>query len=129
MKLTSIKTAAEAGIPGIEFVFTDKAITEVVIGKLRIRKGESYSPELQVLVERPFEKVERYKLTGKLEGFPDAVSFFEDDYSAKSAGAKLEDKGASFTVEKVTVEIDDADRVVGHDVKVEALEPAFDAPF
>lgn len=129
MKLTSIKTAAETGIAGVEFVYTDKAITEIVIGKLRIRKGESYSSALQVLIETPFERVERYKLTASIEGFPDAVSFHESDYDAKIAGAKLEDKGATFHVEKLTVEIDEAGGVVGYDAKVEAVEPDLAIPF
>ena len=34
MILKTIKTVAEAGILGIEFVTTDKAITEVIIGNL-----------------------------------------------------------------------------------------------
>ena len=111
MKLTTIKTAAEAKIPGIEFVFTDKSITEVVIGKLHIRKGESYSSALQVLVETPFEKAERYSVIGKIDGFPDAVSYFEGEYEAKVAADKLEAKGAEVTVSKVAVQIDEAGNI------------------
>ena len=112
MKLTTIKSAKETGIPGIEFVFTDKSITEIILGKVRIRKGESYSTALQVLVETPFETAERYKLVGKIDGFPDAVSYHDDKYSADTASAALEDKGATTTVEKLTVQIDDNGNVI-----------------
>lgn len=112
MKMVSIKSVKEAGVPGIEFVFVDKNITEVVIGKLRIRKGESYTQGLQVLVEAPFETAERYRVTGKIEGFPDAVSYFEGEYEAKTVGAKLEGRGATVAVERIDALIDDDGFVV-----------------
>ena len=112
MKLTTVKTANETGIPGLEFVYTDKNITEVILGKFRIRKGESYHNSLQVLIETPFETAERYRLTGTIEGFPDAVSYHDDSYSAGTASAALEDKGAKVAVEKVSVLIDDGGNII-----------------
>lgn len=123
MKLTSIKTAKETGIPGVEFVIVDKNITEVVIGGVRIRKGESYSSSLQVLIETPFETVERYRCTGKIEGFPDAVSYHETKYGAESAGNKLEDRGAEIAVERVDVQITDDGEVAPAEVPEAEQEP------
>ena len=103
MILKSIKTAAETGIEGIEFVTVDKQVVEIVLGKLRIRKGENYTKGLEVLVEAPFEREERYRLTGKLTGFPDAVSYHATKYEAESAGALLQDSGGNVTVDLVDV--------------------------
>lgn len=113
MILKSVKTAAETGIEGLEMVMVDKAITEIVIGKVRIRKGENYNKALEVLIEAPFEKDERFKLVGKIAGFPDAVSYHDTKYEAESAGSKLEDAGATFTVERVDVLIDTAGNIAG----------------
>ncbi len=107
MKLSTVKTARETGIPGVEFIYTDKHITEIVLGKVRIRMGESYNSSLKVLVETPFETAERHRVTAKLEGFPDAVSFHDSEYEANLASAKLPLE-AVVTVEKVTVNIDEA---------------------
>jgi hypothetical protein len=127
MKFTTVKSAKDIGIPGVEFVIVDKAITEIVIGKVRIRKGESYSSALQVLVETPFETVERFRLTGKIDGFPDAVSYYESKYEAETAGNKLEDAGAKITVERVDVTIDDDGTVVGSGAP--GNDNASDVPF
>lgn len=112
MKLTSIKSAAETGVEGIEFVYTDKAITEVIIGKLRIRKGESYSPTLQVLIEAPYEKAERFRLIGTIPGFPDAVSYHDTSWDAEAAANNLGANGAETRVEQGWALIDDAGAVV-----------------
>lgn len=113
MKLKSIKQPSETDIIGIQFVKVDNAITEVIIGKLHIRKGESYNNTLQVLIEAPYETESRYRLTGKIAGFPDAVSYHDSGYDADIAGAKLKDAGASFTVDCIDVLIDDAGNIVG----------------
>lgn len=127
MILKSIKTPCETGIENIEFVFVDKAITEVIIGKLRIRKGENYGKALEVLIESPFEREERFRLTGKIAGFPDAVSYHATKYDAESAGAKLEDSGAAVKVDLIDVLIDAAGTIAG---EAEAATPELaDIPF
>jgi len=126
MILKSIKTAAETGIEGIEFVTVDKQVVEIVLGKLRIRKGENYTKGLEVLVEAPFEREERYRLTGKLTGFPDAVSYHATKYEAESAGALLEDSGGKITVELVDVLIGPDGSLVG---EADASPKTADIPF
>ncbi len=127
MILKSVKTASETGIAGIEFVTLDKQITEVIIGGLRIRKGESYSKALEILIEAPFDKDERFRLVGKMDGFPDAVSYHDTKYEAESAGAKLEDVGGKVSVERVDVLIDAGGTIVG---EADASTPeTADAPF
>lgn len=127
MILKSIKTPCETGIENIEFVFVDKAITEVIIGKLRIRKGENYGKALEVLIEAPFEREERFRLTGKIAGFPDAVSYHPTKYDAESAGAKLEDSGATVKIERIDVLIDAAGTIAG---EADAATPELaDIPF
>jgi len=116
MILKTIKTVAETGMLGIEFVTTDKAITEVIIGSLHIRKGENYSKGLEVLIEAPYEKEERYRLTGTILGFPPAVSYHDTKYEAESAGAKLEDAGAKWSVELVDVMIDGEGKIVSEEL-------------
>ena len=106
MFLKTIKTPAETGLTGVEFVMVDKKITEVVIGSFHIRKGESYSKGLEVLVEAPFDTADRYRMTAKLDGFTDAVSFHDTNYEADVAGNNLTAKGAQVTVEKVECQIE-----------------------
>lgn len=114
----------------MEFVTTDKQITEIIIGKVRIRKGESYSSALQVLVETPFEEGERYRLTGKIENFPNAVTYHETKYDADSEGAKLEDAGATIEVERCNVLIDEDGKIVSAQPYVIAVpDSATDMPF
>ncbi len=113
MHLKSVKLASDLPFKGVELVRVDKNITEVIIGgKLRIRCGPSYSSTLEVLVEAPFETAQRHRVTATIEGFDPKVEYFDGEYEAKSAAAKFEDKGATATVEKVDVQIDDAGTVV-----------------
>lgn len=96
MQLKSIKTPAEAHFANVEFVKVDGAITEVVIGgKLRIRKGESYSNTLQVLVEAPGEILKRYRVEATLEGFAPTVEYHENSYDADERVRHFEKLGAS----------------------------------
>jgi len=126
MILKSIKTAAETGIEGIEFVTVDKQVVEIVLGKFRIRKGENYTKGLEVLVEAPFDREERYRLTGRLKGFPDAISYHATKYDAESAGALLEDSGGSTLIELVDVLIAQDGSLVGEaDAKPEKLDNPF----
>lgn len=122
MKLATIKSAKETGIDGISFIYTDKAVTEIIIGKLHIRKGESYSTALQVLVEVEGEKVTRYELTAIIEGFPPAVSLHESEYDAKVMGTALENRGAEISIKVVQVVEDDDGNVLSQ----EAAEPITD---
>jgi hypothetical protein len=118
MILKSIKTTAETGIEGIEFVMIDKQISEVIVGKLHIRKGESYGKALEVLVESPFEVAERYRLTASIKDFPDAVSYHESKYDAEGKGATFNDIGAMIVIDRVDVLIDQGGNVSGiHDAK------------
>lgn len=113
MQLKSITNVKDIPFAGVQFVKTDKSITEVIIGKLRIRKGESYSAALQVLIEAPHEEAKRYRLTATIEGFDPKVSYFDTKYEADSAANPLMDKGAEALVEEVTVLINDNGDVVG----------------
>lgn len=114
MQLKTITAAKDVPFGGVEFVKTDKKITEVVIGgKLRIRVGDSYSGALTVLVEQPYEEARKFRLTATIEGFGQKVSYFDAKYEADSAGAAMEDKGAAIAVEEVTVQINDQGEVVG----------------
>jgi len=104
MQLKSIKTAAEAPFAGVEFVKVDGAITEVIIGgKLRIRKGESYSANLQVLVAAPGEVAKRYRVAATLEGFAPTVEYHENSYDADERQRHFEKIGA--TVEKTYADV------------------------
>ena len=112
MQLVSIKTAKEAPFP-VEFVYADKNIVEVIIGKLRIRKGESYSPALNVLVEKPHTEEDRYRVTAKLEGFASVQKFYQHQHEAKSVADDLRSKGADADVERVTVLVNETGEIVG----------------
>ena len=131
MQLKTVTATKDLPFTGIEFVKTDKAITEVIIGgKLRIRKGESYNASLQVLVEAPYEEVKRHRLTATIEGFDPKISFHESKYDAESAGALLEDKGATVSVEEVTVGVDDDGNIVQSvGSSKETVTKACDIPF
>jgi hypothetical protein len=126
MILKTIKTANETGISGIEFVMTDKAITEIIIGKLHIRKGESYAKALDVLIEAPFDQETRWKLTGTLNGFPDAVTYHTTKYDADAAGACIEDVGGAISVKQVEVLIDELGAV---NSEIDAKSNVADVPF
>lgn len=131
MQLKTITTAKDAGIAGIEFVKTDKAITEVIIGgKLRIRKGESYGKALEVLIEQPFEEAKRHRATAKLDGFDPKITYHDSDYDARSATASMPSL-AEVTIEEVTVYLDDNGDVVGtkDDEPVAAKADYFAIPF
>lgn len=131
MKLNSIKTAAETGLHGIEFVTVDKAIVEVVIaGRIRIRKSESYSSTLQVLVEQPFEEAKRWRMTATIDGFRPAVSYHEHEYEAHDAAGKFPPSAITEIVE-VAVLVDERGEVVFNEngeVGVATLDP-MDLPF
>lgn len=130
MQLKSITSAKDAGIPGIEFVKTDKSITEVIIGgKLRIRKGESYQSALQVLIEQPFEEAKRFRTTATIEGFDPKVSYHDGRWEADQAAQALIAKGADATVEEVTVHLDDSGQVVGEAGNPATVATDSDLPF
>lgn len=113
MNLKSVKTASDLPFKGIELVRVDKNITEVVIGgKLRIRSSNTYSNQIEVLVESPYETARRHRLTATIDGFDPKVSYFEHKFEADNASAKLEDKGASVVIDETEVQIDDAGNVV-----------------
>ena len=130
MQLKTITNARELPFGGIEFVKTDKQITEVIIGgKLRIRKGESYNAALQVLVEAPYEEVKKHRLTATIDGFDPKVSYHDSKYDAECAGNPLEDKGASVKVEEVMVHIDDAGNVIAPADPSEPVRELDEIPF
>lgn len=127
MKLITIKHAKDSGIDGVKFVYTDKQITEIIVGKMHIRKGENYTKALEVLVEADFETVDRYELTGTIEGFPPAVSLHETKYDAECAGNKLEDAGAKIDIKLIQINIDDNGNVVA---RIESdIADSSDLPF
>jgi hypothetical protein len=129
MILKTVKTATETGIEGVEFVTVDKQIMEVVIGKMRVRKSDSYTKALEVVIEAPHELVERFRLTATIKGFPDAISYHESKYDAESAGANLEDVGAKIAVERVDVLVADGGAIVGEATDKAPETPNSDIPF
>lgn len=125
MHLKSIKTARDLPFGGIELVRVDKSITEVIIGgKLRIIADNTYSKQLSVLVEAPYEDASRFRVAAKIDGFDPKIVYFEGEYEAKRATEDFEAKGASVTCEKVDVQIDDEGNVVGQPVDPDAPPPA-----
>jgi hypothetical protein len=113
MNLKSVKTTADLPFKGIELVRVDKNITEVIIGgKLRIRCGPSYSSALEVLVERAYETAQRFRLTATIDGFAPAVTYFDSQYDADTAAAKLP-AGATSAIDTVEAQIDEDGKVVG----------------
>lgn len=127
MQLKQIKIAAEAPIKGVEFVKVDGSITEVIIGGLRIRKGESYSPGLQVLIEVAGETVQRHKVVATLDGFEPAVKYVESSWDADALAAKLEATGAKVTKDLLSVVISDSGEIV--EIGAPSGEAAEDLPF
>lgn len=108
------QAAADLPFAGVELIRVDKNITEVLIGgKLRIKVANTYSSNLELLVEAPFETATRYRVTANIDGFDSKVIHFENEYEATSSVQGFEGKGATATFEKVDVLIDDAGNVVG----------------
>lgn len=109
MQLKSVKSVADVPFKGIEFIKVDGAITEVIIGgKLRIRKGESYQPRLDVLIETDGEHAKRYKVEATLEGFPPAIEFFEHSHEANTREEHFKELGATVTRAHVDVLLKDS---------------------
>lgn len=129
MHLTSIKTASATGIPGVEFIFTDKAITEVVIGKVHIRKNDNYGQVLAVYVETPHVSETRFRLTAKIDGFPDAVSYYATKYEADQIERDLAERGAKTIVDEVKALIDENGEIVGIDGDASSSTKDSDFPF
>ncbi len=113
MQLKSIKTAKEAPFAGVEFVKTDKNITEVIIGgKLRIRASGTYSADLSIFVEQPYEEAKRHRVTASIDGFDPKISYHDDSYSAGQVARDFEAKGATVEISEVTVFLNDNGDVV-----------------
>ena len=133
MQLKTISAIKDVPFGGVEFVKTDKKITEVIVGgKLRIRMGESYTGSLVVLIEQPFEEAKKFRLTATIDGFGEKVSYHDSKYEADIAGAALEEKGASIAVEEVAVQINDQGEIVGAtdgSQPAQPIEPESDFPF
>lgn len=113
MQLKTITAAKDTGVDGVRFVKTDKAITEVIVGKLHIRKGESYQPGLQVLIEAPHSEETRWRMTATVEGFDPKVSYHDTDYDARVAGGDFEARGANVEYAEVKALVDDNGTVCG----------------
>lgn len=114
MQLKSITSAKDCPFPNIEFVKTDKNITEVIIGgKLRIRMGESYANSLKVFVETPHIEEKRWKASAEIEGFGSKSEYFPSKYEADCAFPGLADKGAEISIVEVNALIDEDGKVVG----------------
>lgn len=102
MQLKTVKTAADLPFKGIELVKVDNTISEVIIGgKLRIRGGQYGG--MQVLVDSPGERVKRYRVAAKLEGFPDAIEHYEYGHEADDRARHFEAIGA--TVERSHIDV------------------------
>lgn len=111
MHLKTVTNAKEVAMLGLSFVKTDKAITEVIIGSLHIRKGESYQPGLQVLMEAPFSEETKWRLTATIKGFDPKVSYHDSNYDAGVASNDLSSEAETEIVE-VRVMVDDNGAIV-----------------
>lgn len=112
MQFKKIERATETGIENMEFIREGKNVLEVIIGDVRIRPAD-YGNGLKVLIASPYEEGQRYRMTAMIDGFAPTITYHESKYDAESEGARLENKGASFVVEHITVLIDEQGKVVG----------------
>lgn len=135
MKLKSINTAAEidAAIraprgdrPLIEVTMEDKTLKGVRIGTAHFRQ-ESYST-FKAMAEVNQEEAERYRLTAKIKGFPDQVSYHDDSAAAYRAAEKFGDAVETDVEGPISVFIDAGGKIVG---EVNATKPVTedDLPF
>lgn len=114
MHFKTIKTAADLPIKGVELVKIDNTLNEVIIaGRVHIRYV-NYGG-LQVLIEAPGETAKRYRVTAKLSGFPDAVEYHENSYTADERVSHFKEAGAEVSKDFVDVLITDAGAVVEGD--------------
>jgi hypothetical protein len=128
MQLKTVKTTADLPFKGIELVKTDSNITGVIIGgKVRI-ESNGYGG-MKVLVETEGERVERYRVTATLEGFPPAVEHFEYDFQADSAASEFERKGAKVERAKVAVLINEAGKITDAPANDTPVSVADEIPF
>ncbi|MFN4296764.1 MAG: hypothetical protein ACK4FB_07960 [Brevundimonas sp.] len=111
MQLKTVKTAADLPYAGVELVTVDKTVTEVIIGKMRVRAGQYTG--LAVVVETPGDAVKRHRVTAVLEDFGTKVEHYEHSFEADSAVSKLERLGATVTRDEVTVLVNELGAVVG----------------
>lgn len=113
MILKTIQSATDLPFKGVELVKVDKTIREVIIGgKLRIRVASTYSNQLELLTEAPFESAKRYRMTATVDGFDPKVEYFEQRWEADTAKNGFIAKGVEAEVDEIEVQIDDAGNVV-----------------
>ncbi len=130
MNFKVVKTAAELPFGGVEIVRVDKAIREVIVGgKLRIKVANTYSSDLELLIAAPYESATRFRLTATMDGFDPKVSHFEYEHEATSASHAFEAKGATVSIEKVDVLLNDAGEVVPGEGVVAEFPASDQIPF
>lgn len=121
MNLISAKALSELHLNGvsIDWVKEDKTVKELRLhdgngGRIIVRAG-SYGDTLKVMVPQPYEAAERYLLSGRFLDLTDIREYFDSEYEAKDKLSDYESKcrgESGLTVQKVTVQIDDAGKVV-----------------
>lgn len=122
MRYRTVKSANEIGLNDVrvEFEFHDKNLRSVRItdknGKFFIvQAGESYSNSVKVLVEEPFDQVDRWKVEGSVVGIP-VSEYFEYEHEADDRVreiARATEDSNSVTKVKVKALVNEAGEVVG----------------
>lgn len=119
--LATAKNASEVKLKGIkiEFVTIDKAVRSVVLsdGKnsVTIQRKDAYSDHISVLVPQPFDKEDRYHLSGTFGSMLPVSEYFEREYEANQRMGEFEREASSsaLTVSRVAVFVDENGTVRG----------------
>ena len=119
--LISVKSLNELHLNGvkIDWVKEDASVKEVRFhdgngGRLVIRVGD-YGSTLKVMVCKPHEEVDRWRLHGKLADLADISEHFDDEYQAQERLREFESKvrcESGLTISKVKVKVNDGGEVV-----------------
>ena len=136
MNLISAKALSELHLNGvsIDWVKEDKTVKELRLhdgngGRIIVRAG-LYGDTLKVMVPQPYESAERYLLSGRFLNLTDVREYFEYEHEAQGKLSDYESKcrgESGLTVKKVTVQIDDAGKVV--DAAPASSNDAAEIPF
>lgn len=117
MKFVSVKSPAEIAPEGIDFVFENGNLKQVLLntdnGQFIVKQGASYSETLVVLKQQEFEEQDRFAVEGTFANHP-VKELFEEEYVARERARELERAapGYSFEVKPLKVKVNDAGEVV-----------------
>jgi hypothetical protein len=114
MKWQSTKSSDQVSLAGVkvEFVKEDASITELIIrdsrgGVIRVKKGEAYSSNINVLVPAPPEKKKVFVLAGRFQDVVDIRETFGSDSDARDRLRELQRAGgvSDLKVEPEEIEV------------------------